>query len=81
MKNVLLIGIGNFGSLIAKQLSELGHQTMAIDKNETCINEIMPYVTNAQIGDSTNESFLRTLGVGNYDVCIVAIVDWSVRCR
>ena len=73
MKNVLLIGIGNFGSLIAKQLSELGHQTMAIDKNETCINEIMPYVTNAQIGDSTNESFLRTLGVGNYDVCIVAI--------
>lgn len=73
MKNVLLIGIGNFGSLIAKQLSELGHQTMAVDKNEDCINEIMPYVTNAQIGDSTNEAFLRTLGVGNYDVCIVAI--------
>ena len=73
MKNVLLIGIGNFGSLIAKQLNELGHQTMAVDKNEDCINEIMPYVTNAQIGDSTNEAFLRTLGVGNYDVCIVAI--------
>lgn len=73
MKNVLLIGIGNFGSLIAKQLSELGHQTMAVDKNEDSINEIMPFVTNALIGDSTNEAFLRTLGVGNYDVCIVAI--------
>ena len=73
MKNVLLIGIGNFGSLIARQLNELGHQTMAVDKNETCINEIMPFVTNAQIGDSTSEAFLRTLGIGNYDVCIVAI--------
>ena len=73
MKSVLLIGIGNFGSLIAKELYKLNHQVMAIDKHESNINDIMPYVTNAQIGDSTNEMFLRSLGVSNFDLCIVAI--------
>ena len=46
---------------------------MAVDKNDERINDILPYVTNARIGDSTNEEFLRSLGVGNYDVCIVAL--------
>lgn len=46
---------------------------MAVDKNDEHINDILPYVTNARIGDSTNEEFLRSLGVGNYDVCIVAL--------
>lgn len=73
MKSILLIGLGHFGTLIAKQLNELGHQVMAVDKDEQRVNEILPVVTNAQIGDSTNEIFLRSLGVDNYDVCIVAI--------
>ena len=46
---------------------------MAIDKCEERVEEILPYVTNAQIGDSMNEDFLRSLGVPNYDVCLVAI--------
>ena len=46
---------------------------MAIDQDEERINDVMPLVTSAQIGDSTNEDFLRTLGVDNYDVCIVTI--------
>ena len=46
---------------------------MAIDKCEERIDAVLPYVTNAQIGDSTNEEFLASLGVSNYDVCIVAI--------
>ena len=46
---------------------------MAVDCKETLVQEILPYVTNAQIGDSTNEDFLRSLGIDNYDVCIVAI--------
>lgn len=73
MKSVLLIGLGRFGRSVAEKLYELHHQVMAIDKNEERINEVLPIVTDAQIGDSTSELFLRTLGVDNYDVCIVAI--------
>ena len=73
MKNVLLIGAGRFGRHIAVQLSQLGHQVMAVDEDEERINDVLPFVTNAQIGDSTNTEFLRSLGIGNYDVCIVII--------
>ena len=73
MKTILLIGLGRFGKHIAMKLHELHHEVMAIDKKEERVEEILPYVTNAQIGDSMNEAFLSSLGVGNYDVCIVAI--------
>ncbi len=73
MKSILLIGVNCFGSLLARQFHEQGHQVMAVDKDEERINKILPFVTDAQIGDSTNEAFLRTLGVNNYDVCIVTI--------
>ncbi len=73
MKNILLIGLGRFGKHIAMQTSQLGHQIMAVDSREERINEALPYVTDAQIGDSTNQDFLKSLGVGNYDVCIVTI--------
>lgn len=73
MKNVLLIGLGRFGRHLAMQLSELGHQVMAVDRDEERVNECMPFVTNAQIGDSTRVDFLRSLGVSNYDVCYVTI--------
>lgn len=75
MKSVLLIGLGRFGRHIAEQLNELDHEVMAVDIDEERVNAVLPYVTNAQIGDSTNEDFLRTLGVNNYDVCFVAIGD------
>ena len=73
MKSILLIGLGNFGMMIAKQIYELGHQVMAVDKNEDRVNEALPYVTNALIGDSTNESFLKSLGINNFDACIETI--------
>ena len=73
MKNILLIGTGRFGRHTAVQLSQLGHQIMAVDTNEDRINDVLPYVTNAQIGDSTNAEFLRSLGIGNFDVCIVTV--------
>ena len=73
MKNVLLIGLGVFGRTVAEELNKLGHQVMAIDKDEACVNEVLDFVTNAQIGDSTNKEFLKSLGVDNYDVCIVTI--------
>ncbi len=73
MKSILLVGVNRFGSMLAKQLHEQGQQVMAIDKNEDRINNILPFVTDAQIGDSTNGAFLKTLGINNYDVCIVTI--------
>ncbi len=73
MKSILLIGVNHFGALIAKQLYTLGHQVLAVDRNEERINAILPFVTDAQIGDSTNETFLRSLGINNFDVCIVTI--------
>ena len=73
MKSVLLIGLGRFGKFIAMKLHTMGHQVMAVDTSEDRINDVLPFVTNAQIGDSTNADFLRTLGIGNYDVCIVTI--------
>lgn len=73
MKSILLIGVGRFGRHIAAQLAQLGHQVMAVDTDEERINEVMPFVTNAQIGDSTNAEFLRSLGIGNFDVCMVTI--------
>ena len=73
MKSILLIGLGRFGRSVAEKLNELHHQVMAVDKSEERVNEVLPIVTDAQIGDATSETFLRTLGVDNYDVCFVAI--------
>lgn len=73
MKNVLLIGLGRFGKTVAEELYKLNHQVMAVDMSEKCVNEALPFVTNAQIGDSTNKDFLKTLGIDNFDVCIVTI--------
>ena len=70
MKNILLIGLGRFGRHVAIQLNDLGHEVMAVDNNEERVNEVLPFVTNAQIGDSTNADFLKSLGIGNFDVCM-----------
>lgn len=75
MKSVLIIGLGRFGTHIARKLSELNHQVMAVDVNEERANSVLPFVTNVQIGDSTNSAFLESLGIRNFDACIVAIGD------
>ena len=58
MKSILLIGLGRFGKHIAMKLREMDHQVMAVDHKEELVQEILPYVTNAQIGDSTNEALM-----------------------
>ena len=75
MKSVLLIGLGRFGRGVAKKMNELHHQVLAVDKNEARVNEVLPLVTDAQIGDAASETFLSTLGVDNFDVCIVTIAE------
>lgn len=73
MKNILLIGLGHFGKHIAMELNQLGHEVMAIDNDEEKVNDVLQYVTSAQIGDSTDPDFLNSLGIRNFDVCIVTM--------
>ena len=75
MKNVLLIGLGRFGRHAAMKLHDLKHQVMAVDIDEEKVNEVLPYVTSGVIGDGTSEQFIQSLGVRNFDLCIVAIGD------
>ena len=75
MKSALLIGLGRFGRHMAETLQTLNHEVLAIDFNEQRVNDALPYVTNAQIGDATNEQFIASLGVGNFDLCVVALGD------
>ena len=73
MTSALIIGVGEFGAHIATRMSELNCEVMAVDSNEDRINEILPYVTSARIGNCTDAEFLRSLGIGNFDICIVAV--------
>lgn len=73
MKSILVIGLGRFGRHIVEKLNELHHHVMAVDRDEQRVNEALPLVTDAQIGDAASKTFLRSLGIDNYDVCFVTI--------
>ena len=75
MKSILIIGLGRFGRHMAKKFSEQNNDVMAIDINEERINNVLSVVTNALIGDATNEQFIETIGVRDFDLCVVAIGD------
>lgn len=75
MKSVLLIGLGRFGRHMAARFIEEGNEVLAVDINEERVNDALDMVTDAQIGDATNEHFIESLGVGNFDLCVVAIGD------
>lgn len=75
MKSILIIGLGRFGRHMAQKFNEQGNDVMAVDIVEERVNAVLPYVTNAQIGDATDEMFLESLGVNDYDLCVVTIGD------
>ena len=75
MKSVLIIGLGRFGKYMAENMMALGNEVLAIDNREERVNEVLETVTNAQIGDATSEAFIASLGVRNFDICVVAIGD------
>ena len=75
MKSILVIGLGRFGRHMAKKFSEQNNDVMAIDIIEERINNVLSVVTNALIGDATNEQFMETIGVRDFDLCVVAIGD------
>ena len=72
MKQYIVIGCGRFGSSVASTMHLLGHQVMAID-NEDSVQSISDKVTHSLIVDVTDEQALRSLGLGNFDVAVVAI--------
>ena len=75
MKSVLIIGLGRFGIFMSKKLIEEGNEVLAIDKDEVRAESSLKYVRNVEIGDCTHEEFIRSLGVANFDICVVAIGD------
>ncbi len=72
-KQFAIIGLGRFGSSVAKTLFEQGHDVMAIDSSEERIEENINYVTHAVQADTTDEAALKELGIRNFDVVVVAI--------
>ncbi len=75
MKSILMIGLGRFGRHMARNLCEQGNEVLAVDVDEGRVNDVLDEVTHAQIGDATNEVFVASLGVRNFDLCVVAIGD------
>ena len=75
MRSMLVIGLGRFGTHLAKNLIQLNNEVMVVDKDEESVSRLEPYVTQAQIGDCADGEVLQALGVGNFDVCFVCISD------
>ena len=73
MKTVLIIGMGRFGQHLCRKMLQLNNEVMIVDQREEAMEDLLPLVTNAKIGDCTNEEVLHSLGVGNFDLCFVCI--------
>lgn len=73
MKSFVVLGIGRFGSSLARTLYKLGHEVLAVDEDEDIVQDIADNVTHAVVGDCVDENTLRSLGVRNFDVAVVAI--------
>lgn len=72
-KQFAIIGMGRFGSSVARTLYEMDYEVMGIDESEERINENLQFVTHAVVADTTDERALKELGIRNFDVVVVAI--------
>jgi trk system potassium uptake protein TrkA len=70
-KHIVVIGVGNLGSSLAITVQGLGHEVLALDIDEKAIETIAPQITHAIQADATDETTLKKLGVGDFDVAIV----------
>ena len=73
MKTYLVVGLGRFGTAVAKRLAELKKEVLVMDVNEDLVQQTANFVTRGVIGDSKDKEVLRALGAGNYDCAVVAI--------
>ena len=72
-KQVIVIGLGRFGSSAARELYQMGHDVLGIDIEDKPVQDMLGHVTYAVKADATNEAVLRELGAPNFDVALVAI--------
>ena len=75
MKSILIVGLGRFGRHLAKEFYNKDVDCFGIDIDEERVDLAMPFLTNAQIGDASDEQFMNSIGISNYDYCIVTIGD------
>ena len=75
MKSILVIGLGRFGRHITRKFLEEGNSVLAVEKNEERADNAINILPDIQIADATNETFIKSLGVNNFDLCVVAIGD------
>jgi trk system potassium uptake protein TrkA len=75
MKAYVVIGLGRFGSEVARQLYSLGCEVLALDMRSDLVQQISKDVTHAVVGDGQDIEVLKALGVRNMDCAIVAIGD------
>jgi trk system potassium uptake protein TrkA len=75
MKQFAVIGLGRFGSSLAKELVSQGFEVLGIDRDEETVDEMADILTHAIVADSTEEETLRSIGIRNFDCAIVAIGD------
>lgn len=73
MKSVLIIGMGRLGHHLCMNMAHMGNEIMIVDKNEENMQDLLSYAMMAKVGDCTKEEVLKSLGVGNFDICFVCI--------
>ena len=75
MKTYVVIGLGRFGSALARQLCMLGAEVLAMDIHSSLVQQLANDVTQAVVGDAQDKEVLRSLGVRNFDCAVIAIGD------
>ena len=75
MKSILVVGTGRFGYHLIRKIAEMGDEILAVDRSEENLKPVLEYVTSSLIGDATDPDFINTIGVSNFDVCVVSIGD------
>ncbi len=72
-EQVMVVGLGRFGSAVARELHALGHEVMAVDASESTVNDIAPEVTHAVQLDASDENALRAAGAAEFSTAVVAM--------
>ena len=75
MKSFLIIGMGSFGHHLCRALSEQKCEIMAVDRSSAAVEDVLPLVVSAKVGDCANEDVLRSFGVESFDACFVCLGD------
>lgn len=74
-EQVIVIGLGRFGSSVAREIEALGHEVLAVDVNEDAVNDVAPDVTHAVQLDASDEGALRAVGAADFSTAIVGIAS------